>query len=923
MNYKLLKLSMVVAVLSAAVIGCGDDTTSEEHFASGKAHENSGDMNAAIIEYKNALKKDLNNVSARLALGEVYRAKGELPAARKELARAIERDETRRDAMIPYAAVLNDLGESKEVLALPLFASSLSSELIPQAYYLRGKSYIRLNNEIRARSEFVKCSEGGVESDYIQLCRATIAMLDDNLDLAAGMINKVVDKRPDMADALMLSGAIYSANRQYAQAVKVYKLHRQHHNKNAGMINLLLAEALVNNGQPDKANVEIDAILKINPLQPLANLLKARILFAEENFKLALLHASNTVKAIPSHGVANLIGGIAAFRESQFEESYRMLSKVEKNLAGNTLPIIMNVINNLRRGNIEHARSLLPGAGKLDDKNISLFMIAANEFTIAQDFKTALAILQEVEKITPDSSALKFAKGNIKLEMGDSSGLDELKQTLIDPQFSDKSMQIVSSLYLKSGRKGELLDIANMLKEKLPQNKNGWLLAGSLAADNKDFELAKKEFNYVLGLTEDKISAYIHLAKVAMIESQYQVAIEHIDSALAMEPQNVNLIMLKAKIIFGSTQDRTLAQEVVIKAYEQFPDNNALIVERALIHATKKDFKQGLLLLASISDKEKLSNKYWNSYGQMLIEDQRNGEALSVYQNWAKAKPTIPGPLLKQIALTERMRLFEQGLGIIALGQKNFGHIEEFHLLEVSFSVMAGKLKEARAKFNRLTIGDYAEGAFKLVKGELLVAEGKYQAGINELLPVYQESKKLRPLLPLANAYTQLEQEKLLIPLLEQHLESTPNDHLLKPILASAYTKAGESAKAQASYRRLIEQYPNNPALLNNLAWALYSNGEYTSALEYANKALSKADSNAQILDTHGMILLKLKQLSDAKVSLEKALTLRPKDFSINAHNAQLALLTGDKARAKRLINKVEAQTKAEKELFNTVSEEL
>lgn len=922
MNYKLLKSTLVVAALSGTIIGCGDNKTSAQHFASGETYKSSGDLNAAIIEYKNALQKDPSNANARLALGKIYQAKGDLPAAKKELALAIEQNATRRDAIIHYATVLNDLGDSQEVLDLPLFAASLSSEGIVHAHFLRGKSYARLNDEIHARTEFEKCSEMIVKSDYIPLCKATIALLEKELAAAAGIVDRLVERRPDMAEALMLSGSINSANGEYTKAVNAYKLHIKHHKKRAGLVNLLLAEALINNGQPDEATIEINAILDINRLQPLANYLKARIEFEQENFQLALLHASNTIKAIPSHRPANLIGGIAAFRVSDFEQSYRMLTKVERQITGNTLPIIMNVINNLKRGNIKHARTLLEKTGQLNDKNRKLFMVAANEFRVAQDYITAMSILEKVKVLTPDSNPLKLAIGGIKIQMGDPSGIDELKQTILDPQLSEQSIQLLSAVYLKMGRKSELIDIANMLKDKLPQSKNGWLLAGSLAIDSKDFVQAKKEFKHLLEFENGRIDALRQLTQISIYEKKYDDALTYIDKALIVEPSNINLVRLKGKAVFGATQDNSLAQDVVIKAYEEFSDDNHLIVERALIHATNNETKQGILLLASISDKENLSSRYWNSYGRLLMKDGRNGEALNIFQKWTEAKPNIPGPMLKQIALTERMSLYPQGLGIIAKGQKNFPHIAEFHLLEVSFLMMDDKVKEARAKFNRLTIKDFDNINYKLVKGELLVAEGKYQASVAELLPVYKESQALRSLRALAAAYTLLDQESKLIPLLEQHLKIAPSENFIKPLLAAAYTKIGNGAKAQEFYQESLKSYPDNPVILNNLAWVLYSDGEYKRALEYADKAISKAASNPQILDTHGMILLKLEKFEDAKVSLERALSLQPKDFTINAHNAQLALRNGDDVKAKQLLNKVAAQTKAEKELFNEVSKE-
>jgi len=923
MNYKLLKLSLIVLSLSGILIGCGDDSTSAQHLAAGQKFQNSGDTNAAVIEFKNALKKEPSNVRARLALGLIYQQKGNYVAAKKELSYAINKEETRREAIVPFAVVLSELGESQELIDLPLLVSFLSSENMVQAYYLRGKAYVRLNNELYARSEFKQCIKLPIESKFGLLCAATLALLDKKLDLATQLVSNLLKSNPKMPQALLLSGSIHSVNKQYIKAAAVYEKYIEADNKKIGLVNLLFAQALVNGGKTEEASAELDKILHLNPLQPLANYLKARMLFDQEDFSLAQLHATNTVNALPSHHQANLIGGISAFRESDFDESYRMLSRIEKKISGNTLPVIMNVINNLKLGNIDHARTLLAKAGQLERSNVNLFVVAAREFSVAEDYKTALAILTKARVLNPDSNELKFSIGGIKLRLADRSGLEDLKETLFDPQFSDKSMLLLSAVYIKNGRKNELSEMANQLKIKLPQNKNGWLLAGSIAIDNKQLELAKKEFSHILTIGNDHTAALIHLTKIAIDQQEFTQAFSYVDQALSSEPSNVNLVMLKVKLVFASTKDSKQAENIVIDAYEQFSDNLHLVVERALVYAKNRELKQGILLLASVSDQPGLSNKYWNSYGAMLMADNRNGEALTIYQKWALDKPTTPTPLLKQIALTELMRLYGQGLTIIEQGQKNFGYITQFHLFEVSFLTMANKVKEARIKLDNLVVKDHEDLSYKLVKGELLVAEQHYKSAIEELLPTYQGTKTQRSLRGLAQAYDKLNQQELLIPLLEQHLQDVPTDTMLLPILATAYTKVGQDIKALESYDSLLDKYPQNPVFLNNSAWLLYQKGDYETALKHSTKALELAKDNPQILDTHGMILLKLARVKQASESLEKALLLQPRDFSINAHNAQLALSRGETAKAKFLLNKVRAQSSAEKKLYQEVNQQL
>ena len=80
--------------------------------------------------------------------------------------------------------------------------------------------------------------------------------------------------------------------------------------------------------------------------------------------------------------------------------------------------------------------------------------------------------------------------------------------------------------------------------------------------------------------------------------------------------------------------------------------------------------------------------------------------------------------------------------------------------------------------------------------------------------------------------------------------------------LAEIMYKMDDAAGAKKLYMELLEQYPNNIKILNDLAWILQEHDrDYESAIKLADAALETArDSVAlrHILDTRGTILLKM-----------------------------------------------------------------
>jgi tetratricopeptide (TPR) repeat protein len=83
-------------------------------------------------------------------------------------------------------------------------------------------------------------------------------------------------------------------------------------------------------------------------------------------------------------------------------------------------------------------------------------------------------------------------------------------------------------------------------------------------------------------------------------------------------------------------------------------------------------------------------------------------------------------------------------------------------------------------------------------------------------------------------------------------------------------------AQAETLYRELLQREQNNPVVLNNLAWLLSDRPEASKeALQYIDKAIELAGPEGALLDTRGMILVRMGKLNEAitdlKLAVEKA----------------------------------------------------
>jgi len=89
---------------------------------------------------------------------------------------------------------------------------------------------------------------------------------------------------------------------------------------------------------------------------------------------------------------------------------------------------------------------------------------------------------------------------------------------------------------------------------------------------------------------------------------------------------------------------------------------------------------------------------------------------------------------------------------------------------------------------------------------------------------------------------------------------------------------------AKKYYLEIINKTPNNVSVLNNLAWVEYQLANYKEADTFAARALKLDPTHPQILDTAGLIKLKLNDKKQGIKLLKQAVLLAPKDQEIAKH---------------------------------------
>ncbi len=117
-------------------------------------------------------------------------------------------------------------------------------------------------------------------------------------------------------------------------------------------------------------------------------------------------------------------------------------------------------------------------------------------------------------------------------------------------------------------------------------------------------------------------------------------------------------------------------------------------------------------------------------------------------------------------------------------------------------------------------------------------------------------------------------------------------------------TMGNRPADAKSAYKSALERDPNHPIALNNLAMISLTAGENPSVAEgLVRKALRMLPNNAALQDTLAAVLVAKKDARGALTAIQLAAKLDPRDPGIQLHLAEIMVLNGDKAGAKRVLD--------------------
>lgn len=725
---------------------------------------------------------------------------------------------------------------------------------------------------------------------------ARLAMANGEYEKVLARLEECLKQRPVFSQAFALrSNANAALGKEYESIEDAKKAASL--NPLDGTIAKRLAFVLYQRNEKLGDNVSSDQMLEtVNALERAlalnANDMELLSFYAEYIVETRPLEAlgirQRLQKAAPSMSNAVLLGRMAtklASEEGNVERREALFAIAASSFeqAGKINPddktMLSNYVKYLRAsGQEEKAKQLLQKSE--DPKLLWTYYLQGGQFEDARrvleklyqadqkDSNTVKALLFVAEKTADEKAIVKYSEELLSLD-------DTLENRLFQMQTFLEAGLIKEAEYKLQG-----------FKEKFPNEPKSLLIEAWVAMRQGQLKKALELVNRNLEISQDNAAAWRLRGQVNLLMANYEQAIIDLkrSRSLSVEPLT-QLALVRAYQRAGRGEDAITELEGMIEQ-PQAPVEARKLLEQMYWQLHKKEALKNFYdeTLKKFPD----DVDWYNQAGSFALAVGEVDKAEQLYkQAWQKSKEksdgdtaALEGYLWTLISGGKMDKFFEEAGKYV---DSNFAPIVFVKMAEAKLKLGD---KEAAIQYLRKAV-DKAGTDENLVSN---ILQGMYKMlGAEEVLKYCKEKLETNPdslaaNMAMFNLKTISGEYNSAVDYIDKCLQiigpNSPDKVGLitrkAEVFTSAYSKTSDNnylKKAITEYESLLAEMPNNPDVLNNLAYMLAEeNVRLAEALEYAKRAYDVRPNDPGVLDTYSYLLYKNGKLSEAVEFLQSAL---------------------------------------------------
>jgi putative PEP-CTERM system TPR-repeat lipoprotein len=541
------------ALLLAA---CGLAMSNEDRLDRAEEALVDGDYRAAIIDTKDVLRKEPDNIRARILLGRASIKSNDVVSAEKELTRAIELGVDPSVVAVDLGRALVGIGNFDQALEKVTTDLAVSDEDRLKILQIRGDAMLGLGRTESARELFTQILDS-IDNDVpAQLGIVSSYLAERNFVQARATMDHVLTTSADAIDAWLLSGRMHFERRNAELAEthfdKALGLAVSQKNNIAREMALMgLTESLLAQNKTELARESVQELTTLSPNAPGTKYLSARIAYLDQDWERAQALLQEVLQFVPDNRLAQILLGSVHLQNGNLEQAEMYLTAVVASSPDNADARNLLAQTRLRQKDTNAAQALLRPMLDADAPNAYALALAAQTSVQTGDLDEAVKYLQRRAELSTDDpdAELDLAAAYLMADR-----IDDAQALLENAEFSEagtnefrRDILMVLSL-MKSDKLGAALTEVDAVIEKWPQSTRALSLKAAVEMRVGDTDAARKNLAMAADLNPGDVLPLRLLGAIEEDEGNFQAAKDSYLKIVEYLPDDARNLMALARI---------------------------------------------------------------------------------------------------------------------------------------------------------------------------------------------------------------------------------------------------------------------------------------------------------------------------------------------------------------------------------------
>ncbi len=898
-------------LLAALLLAASCGSQAQDAAKAAKFYENAlkryeaRDIAGTIIQLKNALQADRNQLAVQVLLGKALLADSQPGAAEVAFNEALRLGVDRAEVCVPLAQALSAQGKQQQVLSdARLSMDGLGATTRRDLLLERASAYSDLGDSRNALAAVLEARKIDPTAIASWLAEVPLRIRARQWAQAQAAADQALKLQPGSAEALYQKASVAHASGDLREALATYDrivgLDDQHFETRIARAGLL-----ADLNRDNDALADLTAADKLHPKDPRAAYLRALISERRGDApgtKAALKQVTDLLDPVPIEFIRFrtqflMLNGLAHYGLAEFEKAKPYLELAARQQPGSPLLKLLAQIA-LSEPNPTRAQELLEEYTRARPTDSQALLMLASVHINQGRGARAATLMQEALK-QQDSPDMRAALGIGLLQIGqDRMALEQLEQVYqANPKQVYATLALIKA-YARGGRMPDALRISGEAVKRLPNEASLALLDATLRQSSGDLAGARQGFERAVRLDPKLVDAQLGLARIDALTQAFDAADKRLRELLKTNERRADVQFEIA--LLNELRGKDDEAEKWLRGAAEASGPRELRADFALVEWYRRKGKPALALQAAktLSGKQPDNIEALRALaGAQLANGDAPGAKLTL--TTAARKASFDTRQLVAIAGLQLQAQDTQGAAY-SLDKALSGSPDHAAALALMAQVDLRRNDPAgaEAKARQLLKLDAKSEPAYLLLADVARTRGEPGKEIDALRRLQELSPRSQNAARLVTALSRLGRTKDARDAADPWLARNPRDTLVMKAMGDAEARDGAFLAARQRYEAAVKLTPQDAEALNNLANVLIRLKD-GAAVTVAEQALALRPKDALVLDTAGWANLKAGKLDRALQLLRDARLRAPAQAEIRYHLGVALAKASQKAEAR------------------------